>query len=153
MIPKNCKKCGKSCHITHKTCPHCDEKFITQTKTKKKLRNVKAKKTQQTSIFIYPPQYQEYDIKMSIKAPAGLCPVPLKKIPTETQIEDWAHRCRIHYLENGGMFLLNFALRYFVKEFYPTFSSEWSHICDVINTLPDRIEETQVQGEKECVAF
>lgn len=139
---KLCNECKSICNAPSKKCFRCGHEFV-KVKEEQKAKAVAVKEENQKTrkVQSVPDGYENYTISSTIWVPAGECPIKLRVNPSKDELFEWADKVRVHFLKKNGMWLLNHALKYYLRfdesTYYSLPESKYEKICAVIDTIPD----------------
>jgi hypothetical protein len=141
---KICKSCKDINNACAKICKSCETPFTSPANLKRQedLKNKNIKKK-----VIVPDIYSGYHIKSTIFTPAGAAPIPLKDNPSNEDVIEWADKIRLHFLEKEKIWMLNNAIKYYLRYKYE--DKELKKYCNIIDNIQDIkiIEITETNNE------
>jgi hypothetical protein len=132
---KYCQSCQELCGAAAKVCWSCNAPF--KCKKKKVVEELPAVEPGFRRVMRIPVEYDSYQIRHTVSAPAGECPTKIKDSFTEEDVNVWANKVRIYFLTSFQQFLTNNALLYFARQKLDWKSDEYKLVKEYIDNIQD----------------
>jgi hypothetical protein len=136
---KICKNCQEICAPATKICVKCNTPFSSKYKLKKEISE-----SRKNQVVVVPNEYMGYRIVSTIYVPAGKPPIDLKDNPSINDVVEWADKIRIHFLETQNIWMLNHAIRYYLRYKYDGFDDKEAEVLERLSNVVDNLPDIQI---------